>query len=119
MYRAKQISPMLPSYNIPETVRFFTDVLNFSIGRYDKFYVILYKEQTSVHVLSAGDEIGEMEFYLEVDNIESVWANMKVHVGNLKVKEPFDRDYDMREVHVIIPYTKALLFIGQVIPASK
>ena len=99
MYKAKHLSPMIPSFNIPETVRFFTDVLSFSVWRDDKTYAILYKEQTTVHILRAGDEIGEMEFYLEVDDIESLWATMKGQVAGLKVKPPFDRDYGMREVH--------------------
>jgi len=106
---------MIPSFNIPETVRFFTDVLGFTVWREDKTYVILYKEQFTVHVLRAGIEIGEMEFYLEVDDIESVWTAMKGQLSDVKVKAPFDRDYGMREVHVIIPHTKTLLFIGQAI----
>jgi len=32
---------------------------------------------------------------------------------DIKHKAPFDREYGMREVHVIIPETKTLLFIGQ------
>ena len=114
-FKAKYLSPMIPSYNIPETVRFFIDVLSFNVGRDDKTYVILYKEQSTVHILMAGDDIGEMEFYLEVDDIESVWNDMKHKLAGLKVKEPFDRDYGMREVHVVIPQTKTLMFIGQVI----
>ncbi len=118
-YKATYLSPMIPSYNILDTVRFFTDVLNFNVARDDKTYVILYKDQSTVHILGAGNDIGEMEFYLEVDDIENVWNNMKNKVANLKVKEPFDRDYGMREVHVVIPQTKTLLFIGQQITSPE
>ena len=38
---------------------------------------------------------------------------MKDKVTGLKVREPFDREYGMRELHLEIPYTKTLLFIGQ------
>ena len=38
-------------------------------------------------------------------------------VAGLKVKEPFNQPYGMREVHVEIPATKTLLFIGQTMPA--
>ena len=54
-----------------------------------------------------------MEFYLVVDDIEKVWNNMKHKLEGMTVKEPFDREYGMREVHVIIPETKTLMFIGQ------
>ena len=118
MYKAKYLSPMIPSYNIPKTVSFFTDLLGFSIGSDEKTYVILYKDHCTVHILRAGTDIGEMEFYFEVDDLEIVWNNMKDKLEGIKVKAPFDQEYGMREVHIIIPETKTLLFIGQVIAAS-
>jgi hypothetical protein len=54
-----------------------------------------------------------MEFYFEVDDIEKVWNNMKDNIKGMKVREPFDREYGMREIHIIIPETKTLMFIGQ------
>ena len=38
---------------------------------------------------------------------------MKDKLGEMKVREPFDREYVMREIHIIIPETKTLMFIGQ------
>ena len=106
---------MIPSFNIKKTVSFLTDLLEFKIRRDDSTYVILYKDNVTVHILRAGDNIGEMEFYVEVDDIEKVWAAMKDKVAGMKVNGPFDREYGMREIHVIIPETKTLMFIGQVI----
>jgi hypothetical protein len=113
MYTAKYLSPMIPSYNPEKTVSFFLDLLDFKIGRDDKTYYILYKDNLTVHIQTAGTDIGEMSFYLEVDDIESVWDGMKDKLGDIKVKEPFDREYGMREIHVIVPETKTLMFIGQ------
>ena len=62
-----------------------------------------------------GSNIGEMEFYFEVDDIENLWANIKDKLDGMKVKEPFNQEYGMKEVHIIIPETKTLMFIGQVI----
>ena len=113
MYTAKYLSPMIPSFDIEKTVSFFTGLLEFRIARDEKTYVILYKDNVTLHILLAGPDIGEMEFYLEVDDIEKVWNNMKGRLDGIKFKEPFDREYGMREVHVIIPETKTLMFIGQ------
>ena len=113
MYKAKYLSPMIPSYNIEKTVSFFIALLDFKIGRDDKTYAILYKDHLTVHILRAGADIGEMEFYLEVDDIEKVWNNMKDKLGEMKVRAPFDREYGMREINIIIPETKTLMFIGQ------
>lgn len=104
---------MIPSSNIEKTVSFFRDLLDFKIGRDEKTYVILYKDNLTLHILRAGTDIGEMEFYLEVDDVEEVWKNMKDKLAGTKSKAPFDREYGMREVHVIIPETKTLMFIGQ------
>jgi predicted enzyme related to lactoylglutathione lyase len=113
MYKAKYLSPMIPSFNIEKTVSFFTDLLDFKIGRDDKTYFILYKDNLTVHIQRAGSDIGEMSFYLNVDDIEKVWSSMKDKLGDMKVREPFDREYGMREIHIIIPETKTLMFIGQ------
>ena len=115
MYNAKYVSPMIPSFNIDETVSFFINLLDFKVRRDDKTYVILYKDNSTVHILRAGSDIGEMEFYFEVDDIEKVWDNMKGKLDAIKFKAPFDQEYGMREVHIIIPETKMLMFIGQAI----
>jgi len=106
---------MIPSFNIKKTVSFFADILEFKIRRDDITYVVLEKDNVMVHILRAGADIGEMEFYLEVDDIEKVWGTMKDKVAGMKVKAPFDREYGMREAHVIVPETKTLMFIGQII----
>lgn len=115
MYQAKFLSPMIPSYDLNLTVSFFMDLLDFKIARREERYAILYKEHCMVHILPAGTDIGEMEFYLEVDNVDSVWSSIKDRVSGMKHKAPFDREYGMREIHIIIPQTKTLMFIGQVI----
>ncbi len=113
MYTAKYLSPMIPSYNLEKTVYFFLDMLDFKIGRNDKSYFIINKDNLTVHIQRAGTDIGEMSFYLEVDNIEKIWHGMKDKLGDLKVRGPFDQAYGMREIHIIVPETKTLMFIGQ------
>ncbi|HZY35838.1 MAG TPA: hypothetical protein VFE53_04275 [Mucilaginibacter sp.] len=115
MYKALYLSPMIPSYNMRETAAFFIDLLGFGKVMYTDGYIILQKDNLSIHILNAGTDIGEMEFYLEVDEIDPLWENMKERLPGIKVREPFDREYGMREVHIIIPHTKTLLFIGQAI----
>ncbi len=111
MYKALRLSPMIPSYNVAETAAFFKSLLGFN-SIMDGNYTILQKDQLTIHILPAGD-IGEMEFYLEVDNIEAVWENVKDKLAGTKFKAPFNQPYGMREIHIIVPHTKTLLFIGQ------
>jgi catechol 2,3-dioxygenase-like lactoylglutathione lyase family enzyme len=110
------LSPMVPSYNVKETVRFFTELFGFEIARDEGNYVIIHKDNHLIHFLNAGKDIGEMEFYLEVDDIDLLWENVKDKLGEIKNRAPFDREYGMREFHIILPHTKTLMFVGQVLP---
>jgi hypothetical protein len=111
-YKAMHSSPMIPSYKISETALFFTELLGFSVALKDENYAVLYKDGAMVHLLRAGEDIGEMEFYLEIDNIDALWENIKDVLEGIRVKPPFDQKYGMREFHVILPQTKTLMFVG-------
>lgn len=104
---------MIPSFNMTETARFFREVLDFAAMMDTPQYAIYQKDNLTVHILPAGKDIGQMEVYLEVDDVDGLWATIKDKVQGLKVREPFNRDYGMREIHIEIPQTNALLFIGQ------
>jgi len=104
---------MIPSYDMEKTSEFFIKLLKFNQEFKSANYVILNKDGLTIHVLPAGNDIGEMEFYIEVDNVDEVWNFMRHNVEGLNYKEPYDREYGMREIHVEIPFTKTLLFIGQ------
>src|ERR1700761_2914383 len=113
MSKVNYLSPMVPSYNILETVKFFVDLLDFEIVRDDVTYVIIHKDGHLVHFLRAGEDIGEMEFYVEVDDVDKIWETKQQMLEDVKVRPPFDREYGMREMHIIIPHTKTLMFLGQ------
>lgn len=114
-YKALYISPMIPSYHLEETGAFFTRLLGFRPIMDTPEYAIYGRNDRTVHLLRAGEDIGQMELYMEVDQIDVIWEHLRDKTGELKVKPPFDREYGMRELHIEIPQTKALLFIGQVI----
>ena len=113
MYTAIHVSPMIPSYDIRKTASFFKELFYFSVLRDEKNYIILSKDRLNIHILNAGQDIGEMEFYLEVEGLDDLWKEIKDKLPGVKVKAPFDREYGMREFHIIVPHTKTLLFVGQ------
>jgi len=83
MYKAIHLSPMIPSYDIKETISFFKNLLDFKAFMDEPTYAILYKDDLTIHILRAGADIGEMEFYLEVDDIEQVWDSIKNEADKL------------------------------------
>lgn len=115
MYKALYLSPMIPSFNLNETAGFFRDVLAFSAQMHTPEYAIYHKDHFAVHLLNAGEGIGQIELYLEVDDVDALWDAIKDKLSGLTVRAPFNREYGMREIHIGIPYTHALLFIGQAI----
>lgn len=114
MYQALYIIPIIPSFNIEETARFFRDLLGFSTFLDYGNYVILYKDSSTVHICEAIDTTGEMSFYFEIDNVDGLWAEIRGRLyGITTAKAPFDQHYGMREIHLLVPNTKALMIIGQ------
>ncbi|MCX6316881.1 MAG: hypothetical protein NTW29_06305 [Bacteroidetes bacterium] len=112
-YKALYLSPMIPSYDLKETGLFFKEVLGFSPVMDTDTYAIYQKDNLTIHILRAGEDIGQMDFYLAIDDVDGLWASIKDKVTGLKVRAPFDRDYGMRELHIEVPHTKTLLLIGQ------
>lgn len=104
---------MIPSTDVRETVSFMKDVFQFEEVVNAVDYVILVKDELTIHILSAGPGIGEMEFYLEVDDIETLWKAIESKLSDIKHKGPFDREYGMREIHLEVPATNTLMFVGQ------
>lgn len=104
---------MIPSYDFEETGKFFEEVMGFKKIYNSDIYLIFERNNLTIHILRAGEGVGEMEFYLEVDNVDEVWKEIRDKLQNIKHKEPHNREYKMREAHIIIPATKCLLFIGQ------
>ena len=98
-----------------ETILFFRELLGFNIIMDESSYAILVKDDLTIHILPAGTDIGQMEFYLEVDDADKLWEGIKDRLAGYKFREPFDREYGMREIHINVPATNTLLFIGQVI----
>ncbi len=114
IYKALYLNPMIPSYNVEATKRFFVDLFGFSIVM-EGDYTIMKKDAVLIHILRAGENIGEMEFYLEVDDIDIIWQSIHERLTGYKFRAPFDREYGMREFHIEVPHTKTLMFVGMVI----
>jgi len=105
---------MIPSCNVQGTRSFFVDLFGFNLVM-DGDYVIIKKDGLFLHILRAGQDIGEMEFYFEVDDVDTLWNSIQEKLKGIQVKPPFDREYGMREFHIVVPHTKTLMFVGQVI----
>ena len=66
-----------------------------------------------IHIQQASDEISPMSFYLTVDDLDAVWKCFEGKTNDLNIRPPFTQPYGMKELHVVVPETKSLMFIGQ------
>lgn len=119
MAKALFLSPMVPSTNVVKTAEFLQDALGFSVRILDSEYAICTLDGLTLHLMPATENFGQMEFYLEVDDVDSLWQQMEPFVQELRHKDPFNQPYLMREVHVELPHTKAMMMIGTDIKPSE
>lgn len=115
MPKALYLSPIIPSFDVDQSLAFFTDLLGFTVTFQGGGYGICEKDGLSIHFKPAVPDIGEVEVYLEVDDVDALWAGMKDKIGDLRHKAPFDQPYKMREAHIDVPATRCLLYLGQCI----
>ncbi len=113
MYQVTRLSPMLPSRDIAITRDFFCDVLKFSAVINAEEYCVVAMGDYEIHIQKASGEISQMSFYMTVDNLDSVWSLFQGNTDDLNIRPPFTQPYGMRELHVVVPETEALMFIGQ------
>ena len=64
MYKALYLSPLIPSFNMTETISFFTDLLDFIVARSETSYAILNKDNLTIHILNAGTDIGQWKWMM-------------------------------------------------------
>ena len=113
MYQVNRLSPMLPSRDIAATRDFFLDVLKFSVVMDAEEYCVVAMVDYEIHIQKATCEISQMSFYMSVDDLDSVWSLFQGKTDSLNIRPPFTQPYGMRELHVVVPETEALMFIGQ------
>jgi predicted enzyme related to lactoylglutathione lyase len=116
--QVKRISPMLAVSDMERTLEFYVKVLGFDVSLRSASYSIVEKDGATIHFMTAQSEAvmkavrGHTEIYIEVEDIAALWEQVRRHKQNYRVRDLFDRDYGMREFHIIDP-NDCLVFVGQ------
>lgn len=112
MTQLKNVVPHIPSKNMEETANCLDDWFGFKTRKYSDFYTEMVLDGFALGILPAQGEPNEQSLYLCVDNVDKLWEQIGPKLAGTRFKAPFDREYGMREAHIIIPHTNTLLFIG-------
>jgi catechol 2,3-dioxygenase-like lactoylglutathione lyase family enzyme len=115
---AKKISPMLAVANMDETLLFYQNVLGFTPTMKSSEYSIVQRDGQTIHFQkAASDEVmkcvrGHTEIYIEVSGIDSLWQHVQSFKNRYRIRDLFDREYDMTEFHIEDP-NGCLVFVGE------
>ena len=108
----ESVTPHIPSKNMKESVSFMVEVFGFESISHSECYSELLAGNQVLGVIRADGEPNQQSIYLRVKNVDALWSKIKSKLEKAKPKAPFNQAYGMREIHVVIPATKTLLFIG-------
>ena len=123
-YKAKALSPIIPVADMERSIQFYADVLGFDTALQSDGYSILTRDGASLHLTRAETQAvldatrGHTSIYLEVEDIESLWSHVSRFRDRYKIRDLFDRDYGMREFHIVDP-DDCLIFVGQQIKTPE
>jgi catechol 2,3-dioxygenase-like lactoylglutathione lyase family enzyme len=123
-YKAKALSPIIAVADMKRSTEFYAEVLGFHTALKSDDYAILTKDGASLHLTRAEDQSvldasrGHTSVYLEVHDIEGLWQHVSRFRDRYKARDLFDRDYGMREFHIIDP-DGCLVFVGQRIETTE
>jgi predicted enzyme related to lactoylglutathione lyase len=109
---------MLAVADMDVTLQFYIRVLGFDVMMKSAGYSIVARDNATIHFMKAADESvmnavrGHTEIYIEVVDIAVIWEQAKGFKKDYQIREPFDREYGMREFHIHDP-NGCLVFVGQ------
>jgi len=121
MAKLRQITPLIPVANVAKSVAFFKQVLGFKSSDQSEIYAYIYRDDVAMRLQKAGDAVGEVACYIDVEDVDGLYAELKSELDRLptgRVRAPFNQPYGQREFHVI-DLDSLLIFFGESIEATS
>lgn len=113
MSKIQGICPHVPSSNPAVTKSFFQEILGFNVCFEFENYIELEKDGCLIGIQKSQGKPNEQSIYLRIEELDDFWQSHKGSLSKYNPREPFVQDYGMKEIHVIVPETNTLLFIGE------
>jgi len=116
--KVKHISPMLVVEDMDVTVGFYAGILGFTVSLKSDGYSILERDGQTIHLtLAENDRVmkhvqNHASIYVEVEGIDALWANVRMHKAEYLIRDLFEQPYGMREFHISDP-NNCLVFVGE------
>ena len=108
----ESVTPHIPSKNMKESITFMVEAFGFESINHSEFYSEVFLGNHTLGLLQAQGEPNQQSIYLRVKDVDVLWSQIKGKLEKARPRAPFNQGYGMREIHVVIPGTNTLLFIG-------
>jgi len=107
-----KVVPHIPSQNMEESIDFMVNIFGFQSIPHSESYTELRAGNQVIGILKAQGKPNQQSLYLHVKDVDEFWSKTKTSLEKEKPKAPFTQEYGMREIHVVVPGTNTLLFVG-------
>lgn len=100
----KEIQPIIPVRNIERTVDFFEGTLGFHTETIRNNYARVKRDSVRISFVPMGENVGQLSCYILVENIEELHMELENKLKELpngRYRPLFEREYGMKEFHVI------------------
>ncbi len=113
---------MLNVADLGRAIAFYCDVLGFAVALQAPGYAVIERDGQTIHFQPVPEDIlqkvrGHAEIYIEVRDIEALWAHVATFKDRYRIRDLFERDYGMTEFHIEDP-DSCLVFVGEPTPTS-
>lgn len=121
MPRLGQITPLITVREINRSVKFYVEILGFTVGFQAEGYAYLHRDNVAIRLLTAGEGVDlrepkqQQSCYIDVEGVDALYKELRPKLERLpkgRVKKPFNQIYSQREFHVI-DEDALLIFFGE------
>ena len=117
MSKILNICTHIPSESPEITRDFFQDILGFNVAFNYGSYIELEREGSLIGIQQSEGTPNQQSIYIRMEGLDDFWLQQKENLSKHHSKEPFLRDYGMKEIHVVAPGSNTLLFLGESVNA--
>ena len=115
MGKLTNMAPLIQVSDMAKSIAFYEEYLGFKTLYSDAGFAHLRRDSVSIKLQLVPDHVGELTCYIDVEDIDAVYAELKDKLETLppgRFRAPFNQDYGMREFHVI-DLDHLLIFFGE------
>ena len=118
MANFRQITPFMHVSDLEAALRFFEEILAFSVPYREGNYAYIEREGVAIRILEDHDpppQPGDRRFayYIDVHDVDALYAELKPRLDTLPpgdVRGPADKSYSQRELLVLAPDGNLIAF---------